>query len=52
MKFKEIITSSFVLVGYSAAGEWSGKIVYPIPDYGWCFFLTRRFIKLKRNARN
>jgi AraC family transcriptional regulator len=31
MEFKEIIKSSFVLVGYSAAGKWSGDMVYPIP---------------------
>lgn len=32
MKFKEIIMSSFVLIGFSAAGKWSGNIVYPIPE--------------------
>ncbi|MBU8880890.1 GyrI-like domain-containing protein [Bacillus sp. FJAT-29790] len=32
MEFKEIIKSSFVLVGFSAAGKWSGDIVHPIPE--------------------
>lgn len=32
MEFKEIIKNSFVLVGYSAAGKWSGDVVYPIPE--------------------
>ncbi|MFD2043821.1 GyrI-like domain-containing protein [Ornithinibacillus salinisoli] len=32
MFFREIIRNSFVLVGYSAAGKWSGDIVYPIPE--------------------
>lgn len=32
MEFKEIIKSSFVLIGFSAAGKWGGNIVYPIPE--------------------
>jgi AraC family transcriptional regulator len=32
MEFKEMIKSSFVLVGFSAAGKWSGDIVHPIPE--------------------
>ncbi len=32
MTFNEAIKSSFVLVGYSAAGKWSGDIVHPIPE--------------------
>ncbi|MGE7978345.1 GyrI-like domain-containing protein [Psychrobacillus sp. NPDC093200] len=32
MEFKEIIKEAFVIVGYSAAGKWSGNIIYPIPD--------------------
>lgn len=32
MEFKEITKSSFVLVGFSAAGKWSGNIVNPIPE--------------------
>ncbi|NHM30815.1 GyrI-like domain-containing protein [Neobacillus terrae] len=32
MEFKELIKSSFVLVGYSAPGKWGSNIVYPIPE--------------------
>jgi AraC family transcriptional regulator len=32
MRFKEIKKDSFVLLGYSAAGKWSGDIVHPIPE--------------------
>ncbi|WP_368505132.1 GyrI-like domain-containing protein [Alkalihalophilus sp. As8PL] len=32
MEFKEMIKSAFVLVGFSAAGKWSGDIVHPIPE--------------------
>ncbi|ADU29557.1 transcriptional regulator [Evansella cellulosilytica DSM 2522] len=31
MKFKKVIKSSFVLIGFSSGGKWSGNIVYPIP---------------------
>ncbi|QKS46445.1 effector binding domain-containing protein [Paenibacillus cellulosilyticus] len=31
MNFKERIKDSFVLVGYGAAGKWSGDVVDPIP---------------------
>jgi AraC family transcriptional regulator len=31
MEYREIVKNSFVLVGFSAAGNWSGEFVYPIP---------------------
>ncbi|PGK51726.1 AraC family transcriptional regulator [Priestia megaterium] len=32
MKFVEVVKEAFVLVGFSAAGRWDGKPVYPIPN--------------------
>lgn len=49
MEFKEIIKDSFVLVGYSAAGKWSGDIVYPIPelwDKSYEFFIDKTVDKI------
>lgn len=47
MKFKEFIKSSFVLVGFSAAGKREEDIVYPIPRL---WEKSRKFIS-ERDAK-
>ncbi|OIK06475.1 effector binding domain-containing protein [Bacillus sp. MUM 13] len=32
MQFREILKQSFVILGFSAPGKWSGEMVHPIPD--------------------